>query len=136
MDSTCHAEHHWINGVLRRCLVLRTQYERQPGNVIQLSWPMPRQAFVFFVLSFVFSLAINNSAVKWNAAAQFFITLNVTKHLDGKHTIFGRVTNGMMTVKRIGNTQTGVCQLAVENVVRFTCAWSRSSLILKLFATM
>ena len=38
---------------------------------------------------------------------QFFITLNVCQHLDGKHAIFGRVCSGMGTVKRIGNVQTG-----------------------------
>ena len=42
---------------------------------------------------------------------QFFITLNVCQHLDGKHAIFGRVCSGMGTVKRIGNVQTGASLL-------------------------
>lgn len=46
--------------------------------------------------------------------SQFFITLNLTPHLDGKHTIFGRVCNGMGVVKRIGNTQTGTQKILVR----------------------
>ncbi len=37
---------------------------------------------------------------------QFFVTLAPTPWLDGKHTIFGRVTSGMQVVKRLGNVQT------------------------------
>jgi len=38
--------------------------------------------------------------------AQFFISLAPTPHLDGKHTIFGRVCSGMQVIKRMGNIQT------------------------------
>jgi len=37
---------------------------------------------------------------------QFFITLAPTPHLDGKHTIFGRVCSGMQVIQRMGNVQT------------------------------
>jgi peptidyl-prolyl cis-trans isomerase-like 1 len=33
--------------------------------------------------------------------SQFFITLAPTPFLDGKHTIFGRVSTGMNTVQRL-----------------------------------
>ena len=37
---------------------------------------------------------------------QFFISLAPTPWLDGKHTIFGRICDGMTNVKRLGTVQT------------------------------
>jgi peptidyl-prolyl cis-trans isomerase-like 1 len=39
--------------------------------------------------------------------SQWFVTLAPTPHLDGKHSIFGRVCAGMETVRRLGCVQTG-----------------------------
>lgn len=37
---------------------------------------------------------------------QFFVTLRDTPHLDGRHTVFGEVVEGMDVVEKIGNTDT------------------------------
>jgi peptidyl-prolyl cis-trans isomerase A (cyclophilin A) len=49
--------------------------------------------------------------------SQFFITLEATPWLDGKHAVFGRVVEGMEVVRTIGSTPTGRGDKPVEDVV-------------------
>jgi cyclophilin family peptidyl-prolyl cis-trans isomerase len=49
--------------------------------------------------------------------SQFFITLAATPWLDGKHAIFGKVTDGMDVVHEIGKVDTGPGDRPREDVV-------------------
>jgi peptidyl-prolyl cis-trans isomerase A (cyclophilin A) len=50
-------------------------------------------------------LAMANAGPNTNGG-QFFITLAPTTWLNGKHTVFGQVTDGMSVVEKIGSTKT------------------------------
>ena len=46
-------------------------------------------------------------AGKDTGGSQFFVTVASTPHLDGKHTVFGRITEGMDVVDKIATSPTG-----------------------------
>ena len=49
--------------------------------------------------------------------SQFFITLDATSWLDGKHAVFGKVVDGMYVVRAIGGTATGPGDRPMQEVV-------------------
>lgn len=49
-------------------------------------------------------LSMAKTSMKDSGSSQFFITFERTSHLDGVHTVFGRVTDGFDVVDRIART--------------------------------
>ncbi|KAI2719668.1 hypothetical protein CBS147318_2974 [Penicillium roqueforti] len=60
-------------------------------------------------------LSMANSGPNTNGS-QFFITLAPTPWLDGNHTIFGRVKNGMRVIQRMGLVKTGAEDKPVDEL--------------------
>lgn len=60
-------------------------------------------------------LAMANAGPNTNGS-QFFLSLAPTQWLDGKHTIFGRVSEGISLLQRIGMVETSTQDRPVDDI--------------------
>ncbi len=65
----------------------------------------------------IFSMA---NAGPNTGGSQFFITLAATPWLDGKHAVFGKVTDGLDVLRAIGTVETGFGDKPKEPVIMTT----------------
>lgn len=69
-------------------------------------------------------LSMANSGPNTNKS-QFFITLAPTEWLDGKHTIFGRVLEGMKVIQQMGLVPTSDSDRPLEDIRIITATVSQ-----------
>jgi peptidyl-prolyl cis-trans isomerase B (cyclophilin B) len=63
------------------------------------------------------ALAMANAGPNTNGSQFFIVTADACPWLDGKHTVFGRVTEGMEVVDTISQVQTDGADRPVDDVV-------------------
>lgn len=80
---------------------------------LKLNTAAPIGHSVCYLGAGIFAMA--NAGPNTNGS-QFFITLAPTQWLDGKHTIFGRVSEGIEVLRRIGMVETSTQDRPVDDI--------------------
>jgi peptidyl-prolyl cis-trans isomerase B (cyclophilin B) len=61
-------------------------------------------------------LSMARTADPNSAGSQFFVMHGTAPHLDGKYTVFGKVTEGLDVIDKIANTETGDADRPVKPI--------------------